>query len=71
LSLQSVASPSLLNHGRVGLDRIRGNARALAKPHKSGVHDRVPEDLASPVQEGGYVMTCVVFDEQGFGVSAH
>jgi hypothetical protein len=29
LSLHSVASPSLLIHGGVGLDRIRGHARTL------------------------------------------
>jgi hypothetical protein len=39
LSLQSVASPSLLNYGGVGLDYIRGHARAHAKPRESGVYD--------------------------------
>jgi hypothetical protein len=39
LSLWGVVSPSLLIHGRVGLDRVGGHARAPAKPHESGVYD--------------------------------
>jgi hypothetical protein len=39
LSLQGVASPSLLNHGRVGLDRVEGHARAPTKSHESEVYD--------------------------------
>jgi hypothetical protein len=34
-----VASPSLLNHGKVGLDRAGGHAREPAKPCESGVYD--------------------------------
>jgi hypothetical protein len=32
---------------------------------------RVPEDPASPVQTGGYIVACTAFYEQGFGVLAH
>jgi hypothetical protein len=32
---------------------------------------RVPVDPASPVQAGGYVVSCMEFYEQGFGVLAH
>jgi hypothetical protein len=32
---------------------------------------RVPEDPASPVQTGGYIVACAAFYEQGFGVLAH
>jgi hypothetical protein len=32
---------------------------------------RMPEDPASPVQAGGYVVACVAFYEQGFGVPSH
>jgi hypothetical protein len=32
---------------------------------------RVPEDPASPVQEGGYVVVRATFYEQGFGVPSH
>jgi hypothetical protein len=32
---------------------------------------RVPEDPASPIQAGGYVVACVVFYERGFGVPSH
>jgi hypothetical protein len=39
LSLLGVAFPSLLIHGRVGLDRVSGHARAHAKPCDSGVYD--------------------------------
>jgi hypothetical protein len=39
LSLWGVISPSLLIHGGVGLDRIRGHTRAPAKPHESMVYD--------------------------------
>jgi hypothetical protein len=39
LSLHGVATPSLLNHGEIGLVRIEGYARAPAKPHESGVYD--------------------------------
>jgi hypothetical protein len=39
LSLQGVASPSLLNHGRAGLDCIEGHSRAPTKTHESGVYD--------------------------------
>jgi hypothetical protein len=60
LILHRVASPSLLNHGRVGLDRVRGHARSPAKPRELGVHDGaelarccMPEDPASPVQARG------------------
>jgi hypothetical protein len=31
----------------------------------------VPEDLASPIPVGGYVMACVEFYEWLFGVSSH
>jgi hypothetical protein len=31
----------------------------------------VPEDPASPILAGGYVVECVAFYEQGFGVSSH
>jgi hypothetical protein len=39
LSLQGAASPSLLHHGGVLLDRVRDHARAPTKPHESGVYD--------------------------------
>jgi hypothetical protein len=39
LSLQGVASPSLMNCGGARLDRVRGHARALTKPHELGVYD--------------------------------
>jgi hypothetical protein len=32
---------------------------------------RVPEDPASPVLVGGYVVACMVFYEWGFGVPSH
>jgi hypothetical protein len=38
-SLQDVASPSLLNHGGVGLVHVRGHAKAPTKPHELGVYD--------------------------------
>jgi hypothetical protein len=31
----------------------------------------VPEDPASPALTGGYVVACVAFHEQGFGVPSH
>jgi hypothetical protein len=37
LSSQGVNSPSLLIHGRVGLDRVRGHARAHGEPRELGV----------------------------------
>jgi hypothetical protein len=39
LSLHSVASPSLVSHGGVGLVRVRGYAREPAKSHESEVYD--------------------------------
>jgi hypothetical protein len=39
LSLQGVASPSLLNYGGARLDPIGGHAGAPTRPHESGVHD--------------------------------
>jgi hypothetical protein len=39
LSLQGVASPSLLNYSRAGLDPIRGQVFTLVGPHELGVHD--------------------------------
>jgi hypothetical protein len=39
LSLQGVASPSLLIHGGVGLDRINGHATTPTKPYESGIYD--------------------------------
>jgi hypothetical protein len=39
LSLQGVASPSLLIHGGAGLHLVRGHPRAPAKPHELGLHD--------------------------------
>jgi hypothetical protein len=78
LSLQCVASPSLLNHGRVGLVHIRDHARAPAKPHESGVYDsdrarNLPRSRGSriPCSDGGYVVACVAFYEQEFGVPSH
>jgi hypothetical protein len=38
-SLLGVALTSFLIHGRVGLDRVRGQARAPAKPCESGVYN--------------------------------
>jgi hypothetical protein len=32
---------------------------------------RVPNDVASPVPTGGYVVACAVFYERGFGVPSH
>jgi hypothetical protein len=32
---------------------------------------RVPEDPASPVQAGAYVVACVAFYKRGFGVPSH
>jgi hypothetical protein len=40
LSLHGAASPSLLNHGGAGLDRIEGHARALVKHHELGVYEK-------------------------------
>jgi hypothetical protein len=31
----------------------------------------VPKDPASPIQAGGYIVACMTFYEQGFGVPAH
>jgi hypothetical protein len=31
----------------------------------------VPEDPASPIQAGGYIMACTTFFERGFGVPTH
>jgi hypothetical protein len=39
LSLRCVVSPSVVIHGRVGLDRIGGYVRTPKKPHESGVYD--------------------------------
>jgi hypothetical protein len=39
LSIQGVSSPSLLNHGKAGLDRVRGYTGAPTKPHEVGVYD--------------------------------
>jgi hypothetical protein len=78
LSLQGVASPSLLNHGRVGLDLIEGHTSAPTKPRESRVYDDgeargLLHDLGSyiPCLGGGYFRACVVFYEQGFGVLAY
>jgi hypothetical protein len=60
LSLLGVTSLSLLTHGEVGLDRIGGDARAPAKSYELGVYD-----------SEGYVMACVAFYEQGFGLPSH
>jgi hypothetical protein len=40
LSLQGAIASSLLHHGRVGWDRVRGYARAPTKPHGLGIYDR-------------------------------
>jgi hypothetical protein len=32
---------------------------------------RIPEDPTSPAPAGGYVVTCTVFYERGFGVPSH
>jgi hypothetical protein len=63
LILLGVASPSLLIHGRIGLDHVGGHARAPIKPGRSGVYDGsracdLPHARGSqsPVQAGGYVM---------------
>jgi hypothetical protein len=32
---------------------------------------RVPEDPASPIQAGGYVVACTAFYEWGFDLLAH
>jgi hypothetical protein len=78
LILLGVASPSLLIHDRVGLDRIGGHTRApenlVGQWYMTMVEIaacRVPEDLASPIQAGGYVMACMTFYEWGFGVPSH
>jgi hypothetical protein len=78
LSLLGVTSPSLLNHGRVGLDRVEGHVRAPVKPYESRVHDSggasdscMLEDSTSTIQAGGYVVACATFYEQGFGVPSH
>jgi hypothetical protein len=77
LSLLGVAPPSLLSNGGARLDRIRGHTRAPAEPHESGVYDEgrardlPPEDPASPVPAGGYIMACTMFYERGFGVPSH
>jgi hypothetical protein len=39
LILQGIVPPSLLFHGRVGLVRVSGHARAHVKPCVSGVYD--------------------------------
>jgi hypothetical protein len=68
LSLQGFASPSLMNHGRVGLDHAGGHTREPTKPHEleiydgSGAHD-LPHAQGSciPRSCGGYVMECRAF----------
>jgi hypothetical protein len=66
LSLLGVASPSLLIHGRVGLDRVEGHTRAPANLVGQGYMTvaelatcRVPEDPTAPVQAGGDTSWCV------------
>jgi hypothetical protein len=77
LSLQGVAPPSLLSHGGVGLVHIRGDAIAPTKPLESGVvvaeltTCHMPEDPASPVLMGGYVVAYAMFYEWGFCVPSH
>jgi hypothetical protein len=39
LRLQGDASPSFLNHGRIGLDHVRSHERAPTKSHESGIYD--------------------------------
>jgi hypothetical protein len=78
LSLQGVASPSLLSHGGEGLDHVGGHTRASAKPHESRVHDddrahdlRRARESCIPCAGWGNVVECVAFYEQGFGVPSH
>jgi hypothetical protein len=80
LSLLGVAFPSLLIHGRVGLDRVGGHPRAPEKPCESGVYDgggacdlsraqgsRIPHSGG----EGGYIVACAMIYEREFGVPSH
>jgi hypothetical protein len=69
LSLQGAASPSLLNHGRVGLDHVGGHT-APAKSCESGLYDDdgargLPHPRGSRIPHSGmgYVMACAVFYE--------
>jgi hypothetical protein len=78
LTLLGVAFPSFLIHGGIGLDHIRGQARAPAKPCESGVYDggaacNFPCARGSriPYSGGGYIMVWVVFYEPGFGMPSH
>jgi hypothetical protein len=79
LTLRGVASPSLLIHGGVGLDRIGGHARAPAKPRESEVYDSGRVGYLSCAQgsrmpcfgRGGYVVACTTVYEQEFGVPPH
>jgi hypothetical protein len=77
-SLLGVASPSLLIHGGVELDHTDDMQEHLQNLVSQGymmVVDfttcRVPEDPASPIQVGGYIVVCAAFHEQGFGVQLH
>jgi hypothetical protein len=58
LSLLGVASPSLLIHGRVGLDHVGGHARAPTKLGESAVYDGsgacdLPRDRGSCIPSSG------------------
>jgi hypothetical protein len=47
LRIKGVVSPSLLNHGRVGLAHVGGHARSHAKPHESRIYDSGEADYLS------------------------
>jgi hypothetical protein len=76
--LTGVASLSLPFHGAIGLACIRDYARAPAKLGKLGVYDRGGVSYLSCAQgfcisccNGGYIVACAAFYEQGFGVPSH
>jgi hypothetical protein len=78
LSLQGVVSPSLLNYAELGWTALEVTQEHLQNLMSQGymmVVDlmtcRIPEDPASPVQAGGYVVACAAFYELGFGVPSH
>jgi hypothetical protein len=78
LSLLGVAFPSLSNHGGVGWSTSEVTQEHLQNLVCQGYMTavelmtcRMPEDPISIVLTGGYVVSCVVFYERGFGVPSH
>jgi hypothetical protein len=83
LGLWGVVSLYLMFNGGVEFARVRGYARAPAKPHESGIYDYGGVSYLSCargfyvscftvcVWGGGYVVVCTVFYEWGFGMASH